>query len=217
MEIDLLAKYPKTKRDSKSRGLNKTEEDRKIARRFDRDFFDGDRKHGYGGFSYNPKYWEMVVKDFVSFYGLKPSSKILDVGCARGFMLYDFQNLNLNFELKGIDISPYAISTSKEEVRSDLIVGNAKNLPFPDKEFDLVISINTIHNLEKEDCGAAIREMSRVSKKNCYLTVDAFRNKEEEEAMYNWNLTAKTIMSKNEWLEFFKQYGYEGDYFWFIP
>lgn len=216
-EIDLLAKYPKAKRDLTQRLESKTEEVRSVARKFDKDFFDGERKFGYGGFSYNPKYWSEVVKDFSNYYNLNDGSKILDVGCAKGFMLYDFYKLNSNFDLHGIDISKYAIDNSVSEVKNKLLVANATKLPYEDNFFDLVISINTIHNLEKDECATALKEISRVSKKNAFLTVDAYRNDDEKKRMDAWNLTAKTIMSVDDWIKFFGHNNYNGDFFWFIP
>lgn len=216
-EIDLLRNYPKAKRDLSKRLEQKTEQVRNVARKFGKDFFDGDRQYGYGGFNYNPKYWSEVVKDFANHYKLSNDSKILDVGCAKGFMLYDFQKLNKNFNLHGIDISEYAIQNSIMDIRDKLKVGDAKVLPYEDNAFDLVISINTIHNLEPEECSISLKEISRVSKGNAFITVDAFNNDYEKERMYAWNLTAKTIMSVDEWIKFFKKTDYNGDYFWFIP
>jgi ubiquinone/menaquinone biosynthesis C-methylase UbiE len=216
-EIDLLIKYPKIKRDLTKRLESKTEEIRLVARKFDKEFFDGERKFGYGGFSYNPGYWSEVVKDFSDYYNLNNGSKILDVGCAKGFMLYDFYKLNPNLDLYGIDISKYAIDNSVSEIKHKLQVANARKLPFEDNFFDLVISINTIHNLDKVECATALKEISRVSKKNAFLTVDAYRNNEEKQRMDAWNLTAKTIMPVDDWIKFFKKNQYKGDYFWFIP
>ena len=216
-EINLLKNYPKAKRNLDERLVSKTVAVRAIARKFDKDFFDGERQYGYGGFSYNPKYWSRVVKDFVDYYDLKDGSKILDVGCAKGFMLYDFKKYNNTFNLHGIDISSYAIKNSIDEVKTNLKVGDAKSLPYDDNTFDLVIAINTIHNLDKNDCAISLKEISRVSKKNAFLTVDAYRNTEEKKRMDAWNLTAKTIMSVDDWVKFFKENQYKGDYFWFIP
>lgn len=216
-EIDLLKNYPKAKRDLTKRLESKTEEVRSVARKFDKEFFDGERKFGYGGFSYNSKYWSEVVKDFSDYYNLGDNSKVLDVGCAKGFMLYDFFRLNPNLDLYGVDISEYAIENSVTEINHKLQVANATNLPYEDNFFDLVIAINTIHNLDKAECATALKEISRVSKKNAFLTVDAYRNNEEKQRMYAWNLTAKTIMSVEEWVKFFDQNNYDGDYFWFIP
>ena len=164
-EIDLLAKYPKTKRDLTKRLESKSDEVRSVARKFGKEFFDGDRKFGYGGFSYNSKYWSEVVKDFSDYYNLGNGSKILDIGCGKGFMIYDFLQHNDKYIVKGIDISNYAIENSMPEVKEKLEVGNAKKLNFEDNSFDLVISINTIHNLEKEDCAKSLREIEEFLKK----------------------------------------------------
>ena len=216
-EVDLLVKYPKAKRDLTQRLESKTEEVRSVARKFDKEFFDGERKFGYGGFSYNSRYWSEVVKDFSNYYNLNDSSKILDVGCAKGFMLYDFYKLNSNLDLYGMDISKYAIDNSVPEIKNKLQVANATKLPYEDNFFDLVIAINTIHNLDRDECGIALKEISRVSKKNAFVTVDAFNNEDEKKRMYAWNLTAKTIMSIKDWKKFFSDSKYNGDFFWFIP
>ena len=216
-KIDLLREYPKSKRNVNDRGSKKTEKDREIARKFDKNFFDGDRRHGYGGYSYHPKFWSGVVETFKNYWNLNSESTVLDVGCGKGFMLYDLKkNIKSNF-LKGIDISEYAINNSLEEAKHSLSVADAKKIPFPDNSFDVVISINTIHNLEKSDCAIALNEISRVSKKYSFITVDAYRNEEEKKRMFDWNLTAKTIMSEDEWEIFFKENNYDGDYYWFIP
>ena len=116
-----------------------------------------------------------------------------------------------------MDISSYAINNSKQGVKKYLKVANAKKLPFRDNEFDLVISINTIHNLNKKDCAVALKEIERVSKKNSFITVDAYSNIKEKKRMFAWNLTAKTILSKKQWINFFKKNNYTGDYYWFVP
>ena len=216
-EIDLLCKYPKTTRDLKSALAERTEEARRVARRFDKEFFDGERKYGYGGFSYNPKYWTDVVKDFVKFYKLTDGSRILDVGCGKGFMLYDFYKNNKNFYLEGIDISNYAIKNCMQEVKSFVKVGSALKLDYEDNSFDLIISINTIHNLEIEECAIALQEIERVSKKHKFVVVDAYKNDDEKKRMFAWNLTAKTIMHVDDWIKFFKKNNYTGDYYWFTP
>lgn len=217
MEVDLLLNYPRTKRDIAARGQTKTEEDRALARAFGKDFFDGDRRHGYGGFNYQPRFWQPVVPDFKKRYNLQAGSSVLDVGCAKGFMLFDFQQLIPGIHVTGVDISSYAIENAKEEVRSFVQTADARKLPFPDKSFDLVISINTLHNLAGRDLEIALQEVMRVSKGHAFITVDAYRNDAEKEAMYAWNLTAQTILHVDEWKELFQRVGYTGDYHWFVP
>ena len=216
-EVDLLVNYPKTKRNLEERVASKTEADRAIARQFGQDFFDGDRRHGYGGFNYLPRFWQPVIPTFKQHWGLQAGSSVLDVGCAKGFMLHDLSELIPGIAVKGVDVSEYAIEHSMEDMRPHLQVANATELPFPDKSFDVVISINTIHNLERAECGRALKEIERVSRGKSFITVDAYRNDLEKERMYAWNLTAKTIMSVDEWISFFAEVGYTGDYFWFIP
>lgn len=216
-EIDLLVNYPKTKRNVDERGATKTEEDRAVARQFGKDFFDGDRRHGYGGFSYQARFWQPVIPTFQSHWDLTPSSSVLDVGCGKGFMLYDFQKLIPGITVKGVDISEYAIENAMPEMKPHLQVANATKLPFANKSFDVVISINTVHNLERDELAVALQEIERVSRGKSYVTVDAYRTEEEKRRMYNWNLTARTIMSVDEWENFFQDVGYTGDYFWFIP
>lgn len=216
-EIDLMINYPKPKRNIDERGATKTEEDRLLARKFGKDFFDGDRKNGYGGFSYFSRFWQPVIPAFQKHWNLVSTSSVLDVGCAKGFMMHDFAELIPGITVKGIDISQYAIDNAIEDMKPHVQVGNALSLPFEDKSFDVIISVTTLHNLEREECAIALQEIERVSRKGAFITVDAYRNEEEKERMYNWNLTAKTIMSVEEWEIFFKQVGYTGDYYWFIP
>lgn len=217
MEIDLLAHYPRTKRNVAERGQTKTPEDQAIARKFGKEFFDGERRLGYGGFNYHPRFWQPVVPAFQKHFGLTEKSSLLDVGCAKGFMLYDFSQKIPGIQVKGIDISSYAIENGLDPMKKHIFVGDARKLPFKDKSFDLVISINTIHNLEKEELIQALREIERVSRGKSFITVDAYRNDEEKELMHAWNLTAKTILHVDEWKKLFREVGYTGDYYWFVP
>ena len=216
-EIDLLVNYPKTKRNLEERLAAKNETDRAIARQFGREFFDGDRNQGYGGFNYMPRFWKPVVPTFQQYWQLTGSSSLLDVGCAKGFMLHDLAEQIPGITVKGIDVSQYAIEHAMDDIKPHVQVANAIQLPFDNKTFDVVVSINTVHNLERKECGQALQEIERVSRGKSFITVDAYRNDKEQERMYAWNLTAKTIMSVDEWIVFFKEVGYTGDYFWFIP
>lgn len=216
-EIDLMANYPRSKRDVDGRGEAKTEADRALAREFGKAFFDGERSHGYGGFQYHPRFWQPVIPTFQQHFGLTDQSSVLDVGCAKGFMLYDLQQLIPGITVAGIDISEYAINNAKPEVRQWLQVANALSLPYEDNSFDVVISITTLHNLEKDDLAIALQEVERVQRNGSFITVDAYRNEDEKARMEAWNLTAKTMMHVDEWKAFFRDVGYTGDYYWFIP
>ena len=216
-EINLLKNYPQTKRSVEERGQEKTDADRAIARRFGQEYFDGDRRFGYGGYAYHPRFWQMVIPDFQKQYGLTAKSRVLDVGCGKGFMLYDLTRLIPGIQVRGIDISTYAIDHAKEEVKPFLETGNARKLPFKDHSFDLVIAVNTIHNLPPQECKQALKEIQRVGRGHAFVTVDAYRSDEEKKRMDLWNLTALTYMHVEEWKIFFKEAGYTGDFYWFIP
>lgn len=215
-ELDLMRDYPKPNGRLKSRPII-SEEDREISRRFDREYFDGDRKYGYGGYSYDKKYWTATVKNFTEHYDLKSNSRILDIGCAKGFMLKDFKDLLPNSKITGIDISNYAIKNAHLDVKNVLIQGNAIELPFSDGAFDLVISINTIHNLKKVECVQALKEIERVSNGSSFVMVDGWRSKTEKSNLEAWVLTAQTLLSTEQWLDLFDEAGYTGDYaFWTV-
>ncbi len=216
-EIDILKNYPKAKRDLTARLESKSEESRSIGRKFDFDYFDGDRNHGYGGFHYSPRFWQPVIPTIIENYNLGSSSKVLDIGCAKGFFLYDLTLALPGVQVSGLDISHYAIEESLFEIKPFLKVGNATALPYSDNYFDFVISINTIHNLDRGDCARALQEIQRVAKGRSFITVDAYRNDDERARMEAWNLTALTMMSVDEWKKFFLEVGYSGDFYWFIP
>lgn len=217
MEIDLLKNYPKSQRNLDSRLEGKSEAVRQVARQFGKDFFDGERQYGYGGFKYLSRFWQPVIPDLISHFGLDNHSSLLDVGCAKGFMLYDLLQALPTIDARGVDISQYAIDNAKEEIKPFVTVANATSLPFEDNSFDAVMSINTVHNLAQNECAKALQEIMRVSKGNAFITVDAYHNEDERLRMEAWNLTAKTIMHVDEWKVFFKDIGYTGDYYWFIP
>jgi len=216
-EINLMENYPYTKRDVDERGATKSEYDREIARRFGKEFFDGGRAQGYGGFNYHPRFWQPVIPTFQKHWALTSQSSVLDVGCAKGFMLHDFAELIPGISVAGVDVSQYAIENAIDDMKPCLQVANAVELPFADQSFDVVISIATIHNLDRDDLIKALQEIERVSRLGSFITVDAYRNDQEKERMDAWNLTAKTVLHVDEWKELFRQVGYTGDYYWFIP
>jgi len=221
-EINLLKSAPRIARKFDSNW--RTDKNRIIARRFDKEFFDGDRANGYGGYVYDGR-WKNVVNNLKEIYGINPESSVLDIGCAKGFLLYDLREMIPGIKIAGLDISEYAINhamngntdpKSKEKVMSFMIKGSADDLPYPDNSFDVVLAINTIHNLPKERCRKAIQEMIRVSKnkEKMFIQVDAYRNEAEKQAMQAWNLTGLTIMNVDDWISLFNEVGYKGDYFW---
>ena len=214
-EINFLNVIPKTKRDYNKRASEKTPEVIRIAKQFGEDFFDGDRKYGYGGYKYDGR-WLSVVERLKDYYDLKGDAAILDIGCAKGFMLHDFKRLMPHCTVAGVDISFYAIENAMQSVKPFLQIASADNLPYRDGCFDLVVSINTIHNLPPERLKKAIREINRVCRGHSFITVDAWRNEQERENLFKWVLTAETMMHVDDWIKLFKETGYTGDYWWFI-
>lgn len=215
-EINLLDRLPTTKRDPKARALAKTAEDRAIAKRFDRDFFDGERRHGYGGYRYDGR-WLPVAQRFVDYYQLPPGARILDVGAAKGFLLHDFLQILPQATVRGIDVSAYARENAHGGTGEFIDLGSGDALPYPDKSFDFVVSINSIHNLPPDRIRVALAEIERVSRGASYITVDAWRTDEEHQRLLDWILTAESYFHVDDWVKLFAEVGYTGDYWWFIP
>jgi len=215
-EVNLMRLYPQSKGRLAERPQI-TDEDRRVSRQFGFDYFDGDRRYGYGGFSYHPRFWSETVRLISDHYDLSEQSSILDVGCAKGFMLADFREYLPNAKLRGLDISEYAIEQGYSTVRSDIYLGNAAALPFDDNEFDLVLSINTLHNLDRPGVIEALREIDRVSRGSAFIMVDGWKSDRERSNMEAWVLTAKTMLDADSWLKIFDEAGYTGDYcFWTV-
>jgi SAM-dependent methyltransferase len=183
----------------------------KVAKQFEADYWDGDRKFGYGGFKYDGRYRPMA-EAMAKHYGLKAGDRILDVGCGKAFLLYEFTQAVPGVEVRGIDISRYGIANAKLEVRPFLQVGNCTELPFEDHSFDLVISINTFHNLYCYDLEKALREVVRVGKKNGYIVVESYRNEVEKANLLYWQLTCEMFCTPKEWEWWYQRCGYTGDY-----
>lgn len=201
-----------SKRDYLERMVNNKVECMKVARKFDHDFWDGDRKHGYGGYKYIKGRWESVAKNLIKVYGLTNNSKILDIGCGKGYLLYDLKKELKDLEIYGIDISDYAIENSHPEIKKNLFVHDAsKKLNFSDQYFDLVISLGTLHNLEIAELKNSIQEIQRLGK-NKYIMVESYRNEAELFNLQCWALTCKAFYSYDEWLWLYKEFGYTGDF-----
>ncbi|MEG3840735.1 class I SAM-dependent methyltransferase [Microcoleus sp. herbarium14] len=210
--IDFLsAVHKKTQRDYLGR-VNEfpKAEAAKLAKKFDFDYWDGDRKVGYGGYKYDGR-WRAVADAIAQHYNLKPGDRILDVGCGKAFLLYDFTQAVPGVEVTGIDISEYAIARAPEEVRPFLKACSATELPFADNSFDLVISINTLHNLYCFELDRALREIERVGNGNKYIVVESYRNEAEKANLLYWQLTCESFYTPDEWQWWFDRCGYTGD------
>jgi protein-L-isoaspartate(D-aspartate) O-methyltransferase len=212
-EIDFITRvHTATSRDYLERVVEHDKaECAEVAGRFDRDYWDGDRRYGFGGYKYDGR-WRVVAEAMAEHYGLKPGARILDIGCGKGFLLHEFTQVVPDAQVRGIDISQYGIDNAKEEVKPFLDLGHANSLPYGDGEFDFVYSINTFHNLFNYDLHAALQEMERVGKGDKYLTVESYRTEREKVNLMYWQLTCRAFMTPEEWQWAFRQAGYTGDW-----
>jgi ubiquinone/menaquinone biosynthesis C-methylase UbiE len=182
------------------------------AGRYGVEYWDGERRYGYGGYRYIPGYWRPVAEALVDTYRLGPNARILDVGCGKGFLLYELSLLLPEAELAGIDCSDYALENAKPEMRNCLRHGRAQErYPCPDNYFDLVFSNTTLHNLEIEDLKKALVEIERVGKA-AFVCVESYRNEQELFNVQCWALTCRSFFSVTEWRWLFSEFGYTGDY-----
>ena len=211
--VDFLSSVHKsTKRDYVARVTEFPKaEAARLAKKWDVEYWDGDRKTGYGGYRYDGR-WRKVADAMVQHYGIKPGDRILNVGCGKGFILYDFTQAVPGVEVVGIDVSKYAIEHAKEEVKPCLQVASATELPFPDQSFDLVISITTLHNLYCYDLYKALKEIVRVGRKHQYICVESYRTEEEKANLLYWQFTCEMFCTPQEWQWWFDQTGYQGDH-----
>jgi SAM-dependent methyltransferase len=182
-----------------------------IAKRFDIDYWDGSRNTGYGGYHYDGR-WLPVAKRIANQYSLKPGDRVLDVGCGKGYLLFELAQVVPGLIITGLEISTYAISEAKTEVRGVIVEGSAVSLPFANHSFDLVLSINTLHNLQLPDLEKALVEIERVACAHKYILMDGYRTEAEKVNLLYWQLTCECFFSPREWEWIFGKTGYTGDY-----
>jgi ubiquinone/menaquinone biosynthesis C-methylase UbiE len=182
-----------------------------LALKWDYDYWDGSRETGYGGYRYDGR-WRKVADAMIAAYGLKPGMRILDVGSGKGFILQDFREALPGVDVAGVDISTYGIAHTMASVKPFCQVGSATSLPWPDQHFDLVISINTLHNLYIHELWRAFREIERVGKGAKYICVEAYRNEREKVNLMYWQLTCRAFHTPQEWRFVFDETGYKGDH-----
>ncbi|MEM8782854.1 MAG: methyltransferase domain-containing protein [Planctomycetota bacterium] len=183
-----------------------------LAKQWGRDYWDGDRRVNYGGYTYRPGWWQRVSDAMQKHYQLQPGDKVLDVGCGKGFLLYDWTQTLPGIEVAGLDVSAYALEHAKDEVKPFLTLGTAAELPYPDDYFDLVYSINTLHNLHNYELYPALREIQRVAKRHAYVCVESYRNEAEKANLLYWQVTCEAFHSPEAWQWWFDHAGYTGDH-----
>ena len=211
--IDIVTPlHESSKRDCIARMVDDKVNCMKIAKQYDKDYWDGNRRYGYGGYNYIPGRWKLVAEQLINIYKLTAGSKVLDIGCGKSYLLYEMKLLIQDLDITGIDSSDYALENAKDEMKPFVFNHNAKvKLPFKNKQFDLVISLGTFHNLRIPELKIALSEMERVGKKK-YLMLESYRNEKELFNLQCWALTAESFFDKDEWIWLYKHFGYTGDY-----
>ena len=211
--INLITKnHESSKRKYLERMINKKIECMKEAKKYSFNYWDGPRKFGYGGYKYIPGRWEGIAKKIIKKYRLNSKSKIIDAGCGKGYLLYEIKKLIPTINILGFDISKYGLNNAKKEVKNNLFIHDiSKKTKFKIKQFDLLLSINCLHNLDQTQLDFSLKEISRISKKQ-FICVESFRNEKELFNLQCWALTCKTFFSKKDWIHSFKKNNYYGDY-----
>jgi protein-L-isoaspartate(D-aspartate) O-methyltransferase len=215
VEFPMLA-HKSTRRDYRQRVLEHDKaECAEVAIQFGQDYWDGDRKHGYGGYRYDGRQ-QSLAEALVRHYGLQPGASILDVGCGKGYLLYEFTRLLPGAHVAGIDLSTYAIEHAKEEIKPFVQTGNAVALPYPNSSFDFVVSVTTLHNLYNYELFAALKEIERVGRGPKHIIIETYRNEREKVNLLYWQLTCRCFYTPAEWEWIFQQAGYAGDYSYIV-
>ena len=214
-EVDLLRALPKTNRNLEARQEAKDPEVIRISREYGEMYFDGPRDYGYGGYKYDGR-WVPVAYDIIAHFDLAPGNRVLDVGCAKGFLVKDLVDALPGLEVYGVDVSEYALMNCHPDVVGRLHQGSADRLPFPDDSFDCVISLDCVHNLPRERAKTALKEIQRLSGGKAFVRVDSYHTQEQKEIFESWVLTAHFHDFPDGWLKLFDEAGYTGDYAWTI-
>ncbi len=214
-ETHLLRALPRSNRNVAARSSAKTADHIAIARAYGADYFDGDRAYGYGGYRYDGR-WVPVARDIVQYFDLKPGDRVLDVGCAKGFLVKDLMTVCPGLSVFGLDISRYALMQAEPETVGRLHLGSADDLPFPDGSFAAVLAINVIHNLPRARCVAAVREIERLAPGRGFIQVDSYHTPAQKAIFESWVLTAEFYDDPDGWRALFAEAGYTGAYDWTI-
>ena len=182
------------------------------AKEYEFDYWDGNRRFGYGGYKFIPGRWRPVAEALIKNYNLTNNSSILDIGCGKAFLLYEIKLLIPEIKIKGFDISEHGLNSAKEILKNDLFIHKAQEtFPFNDDEFDLVISLGCLHNLRIHELKISLSEIQRVGK-NGYVMLESYRNEQELFNLQCWALTCESFFDKEEWIWVYDHFGYNGDY-----
>ena len=182
------------------------------AKEYEADYWDGDRRYGYGGYKYIPGRWKPVAEELIKNYNLTNESSVLDVGCGKGYLLYEMKLLLPDLTIAGFDSSNHGLANAKEEIKEFLFSHKAQDkYSYKENEFDLVISLGCIHNLRIFEIESGLHEIERVGKQG-YIMMESYRNEQEQFNLQCWALTCESFFDSKEWPWIYDHFGYTGDY-----
>ena len=210
-EFDALSGYPEPKEPRHVHPSLRTIHNRIIASYRDREFYDGNRNNGYGGFK-NDGRWAPIAQNMLQMYSLNDQSSILQIGCDKGFLLHEFLQICPDINIRGTEISDYAIDFALPSVKPFIKKAPFMELPFADGEFDFIIAIGAVYSLNLPDAIKCLKEIQRVGKGKSFITLGAYDTEEDFRCFRYWTLLGCTVLSKTDWVEVLNHVGYTGDY-----
>ncbi len=210
-EFDALRAYPQPREPRYVGPHIRTIRNRIAASYRDKEYYDGDRGNGYGGFNYDGR-WQKIAEFMFREYKLKKDSSILQIGCEKGFLLHDFSMLYPKMKIAGYEVSKYAIEYAMPSIKKFIRQGRFESLPYKSHEFNFVIAMGVVYTLTLSDTISCLKEIQRVSKGKSFITLGAYRNEDEEKMFRSWSVLGATILHVDDWVEVLKEAGYTGDY-----
>lgn len=211
-EFDPISQIYPPPKEPRAVGRNiRTIQNRLVASERTREFYDGDRNNGYGGYKYDGR-WQPIAKKLYETYQLNPQSKVLQLASEKGFLLNDFKTAYPEMSLTGLEMSDYAISETMPLVKPFVSKGIYTELPYADHVFDLVIAIGVVYIFNLTDAVKCLREIQRVSKGKSFINLSTYETEEEYWLFKDWSLLGATMLKPQEWREVMAYAGYTGDY-----
>ena len=210
-EFNALDGYPQPKERIVGKDI-RTIKNRIIASYRDKNYYDGDRENGYGGYKYDGR-WEQFIDVLEKEYGLNGKSSYLQLGCEKGFLMHDIKGKYPDVKVKGLEISQYPIDHAMPKIKNEIILGKFEKLPFGDNEFDIVIAIGVVYTMTLRDCIACLKEIQRVGNGKSFITIGAYYDEKSKRLFKDyWSLLGSTILHIDEWVYVLEEAGYTGDY-----
>ena len=212
-EFNLLEEYPSPEKPRYVGSDLRTINHRIVATLRDKDFFDGNRNYGYGGFKYDGR-WKKIAKKIANEYNLDNKSSFLQLGCEKGFLLHDLKNILPNLKIRGLETSDYAVNNSMEDVRKYISkTKNYINLEYEENKFDFILALGVVYTLNLSDAIQCLKEIQRISKGKSFVILASYETIQDYWLFRQWTVLGSTILLKNDWIEVLNHVNYTGDYY----